>query len=162
MGSFVSTSLGASIPFSGLTSLLGFHKVHHGWCTCLTLCDLMDCSLPVSSGPWGFSRPEYWSGFPCPPPGDLSNPGIKPRSPTLQEDSLPSEPPGNPENTGVGSLFLLQGIFLTPELGSWTGVSCITCEFFTSWATRETPMASFKWYQALDFVWPSDLTLTGN
>ena len=97
MGSFVSTSLGASIPFSGLTSLLGFHKVHHGWCTCLTLCDLMDCSLPVSSGPWGFSRPEYWSGFPCPPPGDLSNPGIKPRSPTLQEDSLLAEPQGKPD-----------------------------------------------------------------
>ena len=34
--------------------------------------------------PWGFSRWEYWSGWPWPPPGDLPNPGIKPRSPTLQ------------------------------------------------------------------------------
>ena len=42
----------------------------------------------------GFSRQEYWSGLPFPPPGDLPNPGIKPRSPTLQADSLPSEPPG--------------------------------------------------------------------
>ena len=40
----------------------------------------------------GFSRQEYWSGLPCPSPGDLPNPGIKPRSPALQEDSLPSEP----------------------------------------------------------------------
>ena len=40
-----------------------------------------------------FSRQEYWSGLPCPPPGDLSNPGIEPRSPALQADSLPSEPP---------------------------------------------------------------------
>ena len=42
----------------------------------------------------GFSGQEYWSGVPCPPPGDLLNPGIKPRSSTLQADSLPSEPPG--------------------------------------------------------------------
>ena len=41
-----------------------------------------------------FSGQKYWSGLPCPPPGDLPNPGIKPRSLALQEDSLPSEPPG--------------------------------------------------------------------
>ena len=45
------------------------------------------------------------------------NPGIKPRSPTLQVDSLPAEPQGKAKNTGVGSLFLLQQIFLTQELG---------------------------------------------
>ena len=43
---------------------------------------------------WGFSRLEYWSGLPRPPPGDLPNPGMEPRSPSLQVDSLPSEPPG--------------------------------------------------------------------
>ena len=64
---------------------------------------------------WGFSRQEYWSGLPCPPPVDPSNPGIKPRSPALQADSLQSEPPGKPKNTGVGRL-LLQGIFPTQEL----------------------------------------------
>jgi len=42
----------------------------------------------------GFSRQEYWSGLPLPSPGDLPNPGIKPGSPTLQADALPSEPPG--------------------------------------------------------------------
>ena len=41
-----------------------------------------------------FSRQEYWSGLPFPPPGDLPDPGIKPQSPALQADSLPSEPPG--------------------------------------------------------------------
>ena len=46
--------------------------------------------------PWGFSRQEYYSGLPCPPPGDLPNPGIKHRFPTLQADSLPTEPPGKP------------------------------------------------------------------
>ena len=42
----------------------------------------------------GFSRQWYWSGSPFPSPGDLPNPGIEPRSPTLQADALPSEPPG--------------------------------------------------------------------
>ena len=42
----------------------------------------------------GFSRPEYWSGLPFLSPGDLPNAGIQPRSPALQADALPSEPPG--------------------------------------------------------------------
>ena len=58
--------------------------------------------------PWRFSRQEYWSGLPCPLPGDLPNPRIEPRSPTLQADSLPAEPQGKPKNSGVGSLCLLQ------------------------------------------------------
>ena len=49
-----------------------------------------------------FSRPEYWSGYPFPSPGDLPSPGIEPRSPTLQADSIPAEPSGKPKNTGVG------------------------------------------------------------
>ena len=44
----------------------------------------------------GFSRQEYWSGLPFPSPGDLPNPGIKPGSPALRADALPSEPPGKP------------------------------------------------------------------
>jgi len=55
--------------------------------SCLTLCDPMDCR-PSGSSVHGFSRQEYWSGLPFPPPGDLPDPGIKPASPTLQEDSL--------------------------------------------------------------------------
>ena len=66
--------------------------------------------------PWGFSRLKYWSGLPCLLPGDLPNPGIKPRSPTLQVDSLPSEPPGKPKNNGVDSLSLLQENFPTQQL----------------------------------------------
>ena len=63
----------------------------------------------------GFSRQEYWSGLPCPSPGDLPDPGIEHRSPALQADSLPAEPQGKPKDTGVGSLSLLQEIFLTQE-----------------------------------------------
>ena len=50
----------------------------------------------------GFPRQEYWSGLPFPSPGDLPNPGIEPRSPALQADSLPAEPHRKPKNTGVG------------------------------------------------------------
>ena len=47
---------------------------------------------------------------------DLPNPGVEPRSPALQVDSLPSEPRRKSKNTGVGSLSLLQDILLTQEL----------------------------------------------
>ena len=50
------------------------------------------CQAPLSMG---FSRQEYWSGLPFPSPGDLPDPGIKPRSPALEADALTSEPPGN-------------------------------------------------------------------
>ena len=43
-----------------------------------------------------FSKQEYWSGFPCPPPEDLPNPGIEPRSPAWQAGCLLSELPGKP------------------------------------------------------------------
>ena len=52
----------------------------------------------------GFSRPEYWSGLPSSFPGGLPDPGIKLRSPALQADSLPSEPPGSPLCSGLCSL----------------------------------------------------------
>ena len=48
----------------------------------------------------GFSRQEHWSGLPFPSPGDLPDPGIEPRSPTLQADALPSEPPEKPLSEG--------------------------------------------------------------
>ena len=44
-----------------------------------------------------FPRPEYWSGYTFPSPGDLPNPGVEPRSPALQVDSLPAELPGQPD-----------------------------------------------------------------
>ena len=54
---------------------------------------------------------------------DLPNPRIESRSPALQADSLPVEPPGKPKNIGVGSLFLLQEIFPTQEL-NWVLLHC--------------------------------------
>ena len=51
-----------------------------------------------------------------PSPGDLSNPGIEPKSHTLNTDPLPAEPPGKPKNTGMGNLVLFQWVFQTQEL----------------------------------------------
>ena len=53
----------------------------------------------------GFSRQEYWSGSPFPSPGDLPDPGIELRSPALQADVLPSEPPGRSDNQYNSNLF---------------------------------------------------------
>ena len=74
----------------------------------------------------GFSRQEYWSGLPCPPPGDLPDPGIEPRSPALQADSLSSESPGKP------SFFLKVMIISFPSF------------FFMTWGTKiDVPEAIF-------------------
>ena len=59
--------------------------------SCLTPCDPMDCTCQVRLS-MGFPRHEYWSGLPFLSLGDLPDPGIKPGSPALQADSLPSEP----------------------------------------------------------------------
>ena len=77
------------------------------------------------------TRTLEWAAFLF--PGDLPNPGIKPRSPTLQADSLPGEPPGKPMNTGVGSPSLLHRIFLTQEL---------------NWRETRTEINSFKKWRA--------------
>ena len=83
--------------------------------SCLILCDPMNCSPPGSSVHEILqARMLEWAAMP--PPEDLPNSGIKPRSPTLQTDSLPAEPLGKPENTGMGGLSLLQQIFPTREL----------------------------------------------
>ena len=63
--------------------------------SCSALCSPVDIAhqSPLSTGS---SRQEYWSGLPFPSPGDLPDQGIKPRSPALEADFLPSEPPGKP------------------------------------------------------------------
>ena len=55
----------------------------------------------------GFSRQGYWSGLPFPSPGDLPNPGIEPRSPTLQADAVASEPLGKPKERQCQRMFKL-------------------------------------------------------
>ena len=96
--------LSESIQASAHSHTPGVHALYHFLALteiskvaqlCLTLCDSMDCSLP-SSSVHGIFQAEYWSGLPFPSPRDLPNPGIKPGSPALQADAVPSEPPEKP------------------------------------------------------------------
>ena len=101
-------------PFPGTALRCGNNKLNNAW-TCPWQahglgypCSVLSCWVLLdtlqSHGlwptrllcPWGFSRQEYWSGLPCPPPGDLPNPGIESRFPSLQEDPLPTVPLGKP------------------------------------------------------------------
>ena len=85
--------------------------------SCLTLCDPMYFTVHGILQ----ARILVWVDFPF--SRDLPNPGIEPRSPALQADSLPAEPPEKPKNTGVGSLSLLQSIFLIQEW-NWSLLHC--------------------------------------
>ena len=89
---------------------------------CVCMCESLSC-VQLFVTPWtvahqarlsmGFPRQKYWSGLLFPSPGDLPDPVIKPRSPILQADSLPPEPPGKPSRT------LFQLIFgITWEAGA--------------------------------------------
>ena len=64
--------------------------------SCLTLCKPHGLQPSMLLFSWGFSRQEYWSRLPCPPPGDLPDPVIKLGSSALEVDSLPAELPGKP------------------------------------------------------------------
>ena len=77
--------------------------------------------------------------------GNSPNPGIKPRSPTLQADSLPAESQGKSKNTGVGNYPFSSG---SSRPRNWTGVSCIAGELFTNWAMRE----ALKLYNFSEYI----------
>ena len=100
------------------------HKVHSLMCRCFLMGTMGDQTPGVwlfvtpwtvaCLCTWGFSKQEYWSGLPFPPPGDFPNPGIKPRSPVLQAASLPSEPQGSPwGKTGGQETYILPHVLNT-------------------------------------------------
>ena len=101
--------------------------------------------LRLSVTPWTiqfieFSRPEYWSGSPFPSPGDLPNPGIEPRSPTLQADSLPAEP------WVLGRLcrgyVQIQQHFM---YRTWASVCVLVSEWELSWSNPHSPATYGYW-----------------
>ena len=80
------------------------------------------CQVPVSMG---FSRQEHWRGLPFPSPGDLPNPGIKPMSPALQADSLPTELVGKPiYDKPIANIILSGGKLKAFPLKSETRQGC--------------------------------------
>ena len=96
----------------------------------------------------GFSMQEYWSGLPFPSPQNLPNPGIEPRSPSLQGDSLLSELPGKsstflvpPNPSGLN--FLLEALISASSLGqlSWD-VTSQHFVFLVPWLFPDLLLAS--------------------
>ena len=105
--------------------------------------------------PWNSPGQNTGVGSHSPSPGDLPNPGIEPRSPSLQADLLPAEPQGKFKNTVVGSLSLLQGI---PQPRNRTRVSWIAGGFFT-WVLPGKPPF---WTKCLSKSGSYKATLTGS
>ena len=104
----------------------------------------------------GFSRQEYWSGLPFPSPGDLPDPGIEPRSPALQADTLTSEPPGKPDTeplakihepysstmkikSGQSAALSLEGDKFTLFHPIWTHIRILWSSKTQNWPFSPTP-----------------------
>ena len=127
---------------------------HHMWGLTLTssvCCAALRGSVSLTfCGPWtaarqaplgtGFSRQAYCGGLPCPPPGDLPNPGSKPRSPALQADFLLV---GSPRILDWAAYHFSSG-YSWPRNETW--VSCVAGWFFTNWAIREA-LLGYETYQ---------------
>ena len=99
---------------------------------------VFNCSVVSNSFVWlwtvarqalsmGFSRQEYWSGLPFPPPGDLPDPGIEPASPALAGGFFTNEPPGKPTYWPISLLINLAGLSALP-LASYATIE--VCLFF--------------------------------
>ena len=112
--------------------------------------------------PGGFSRQEAWSGLLCPPPGDLPDPGIKPRSATLQADSLPSEPqipalaahPASGEEAGDAKALLRSLGDITPPWWNagelfWRG---------ESWAAWQRYLSALQFFRVVNNYYPVLIT----
>ena len=150
---------------SGTLENVSFYRYGLGVCvcvcapaaqSCLTLCDPVDCSCqaPLSIG---FSRQEHWSGVPFPSPGDLPNPGIEPRSPALQADSLPSEPPemlwihGPTEMIHSLMKYLLKAYYIQ---GICVNINKdIRCPYQKKTDTEELPFSAWRDKQAIILFW---------
>ena len=91
----------------------------------------------------GLSRQEYWSGLPFPSPEDLPDPGIEPRSPALQADSLPSEPPGKP--TGIYNPSIKRWCIQCRTAPNNPKIPFFNCIQFCSWVS--VCWASSPWIQ---------------
>ena len=111
-----SSSFSASVPLLGSGDELISPSFLHRLCLVAqsgSFCSLQDSSgnglRPSGSSAQGESPHKYTRVVPCPFPGYLPKPGIKLRFPTLQADSLLSEPQGEPNNSGMGSLSFLRG-----------------------------------------------------
>ena len=103
-----------------------------------------------------FPRQEYWSGQPFPPPGDLSHPGIKPVSPALHADSLPSNPPGKPSPIVSITIYLLMSLRFLPLVQNSSGLQtyilllllpCVSHRFLSRPVFMTSPRAGASYFR---------------
>ena len=142
---------GGGLPYCFLQWLqlfLSFEARHYKKlvCECVLSCSVVSDSFRPHGPqptrllcPWRFSRQGYWSGLPCPLPGDLPDPGIEPRSPALQEDSLPSEPPGKPKKLVHKCIRTSNSPYRNSLAVQWLGLHTFTVEgliSITDWGTK--------------------------
>ena len=99
--------------------------------------------------PWAFSRQEYWSRLPCPPPGDLPNPGIEPRLPHCRYILYRLSHQGSPWILEWVAYPFSRESF---QPGNRTRVSWTAGGFFTSWDTREARESAISSVQSLSHV----------
>ena len=117
--------------------------------SCLILCDPVDiaCQALLSMG---FSRQEYRSGLPCPSPGDLPDLGIEPEYPTLQADSLLSEPPGKPWGRMEGACNCLAQVHPS-QVNRW---SCLLDDLLQqSSILRQNPSYNYSPFTQGGMLW---------
>ena len=86
------------ISLKGFCDRVYVKHLHNAWVCAWSVAQLCVWLFVTHQASWsmGFSRQEYWSGLPFPPPGGPPDPGIKPMLPASQVDSLPRSPPGKP------------------------------------------------------------------
>ena len=119
-------------------------------CVCVCICAYLLSPVRLFVTPWavahqaplsmGVLQARILECVAMPSSGDHPNPRIELRSSALQADSLPSEPPGKPQNTGMGNLSLLRG---TSQPRNWTGASCIAGGFFNQLSYLGSPFFVF-------------------
>ena len=101
--------------------------------------------------PWGFSRQVYWNRLPFPSPGNLTDPGIELRSPTLQADSLLLEPPEKPSSSDFnGDFFPPYWGCIFPSLFICNSASLVAQTVKNSPAMQDTWVWSLGWEEPLE------------
>ena len=101
-----------------------------------------------------FSRQEYWSGLPCPSPGDLPNPGIKPRSLALQADTLPSEPPEKPKPMGCSKSNSKRRVYSNTILPQETRKSLGNLTLYLKQLEKEEEQKKISRRKEIIKIWP--------
>ena len=104
------------------------------------------CPTPWTIQSVEFSRAEHWSGWPFPSPGGLPNPGMEPRSPASQADSLPAEPPGKASDSGLpcpSPIYPYPSIYIYTHTHTYIYIH--TMEYYSDMKKDEIMLFSTTW-----------------